>query len=241
MSRRRQGKPGTPPPQGATRVQPEPPPRKRRPQRPLWLASVLALALGGSLILWLSGREPPEEPKKVAEQPVKEPRKAPEPRYDFYQELRKQGSGARLTPEQQAEADRARALLEQPPAAPALPEHPLVVPQPDPVADLTNAVAPATTVPAPENLDSLMRALQVPGQPGFILQAGSWSTAEGAAAARDQLAASGLPASVETGQVGTRTWYRVVVGPYENKQQADADSRRLQGAGFTPLLRRVSP
>ena len=252
-----------PPAQGATRLQPETAPRKRSGNLRLGVAAGLTIGLFAALVLWLEGQRdapaPAAQPGPAAEQKASAPQKPPPPRFDFYQQLTQGGS--ELSPETAA----ATAAPAQPaakpqtasPAAsasrPAPSTAPVPAPSPAPAAvkpAVATAAAPVASVPAAAavpaakaaaesaELSQVLQALQ-PAQPRILLQAGSWSTPERAAAVRDQLAASGLNAAVTTAVVGSKTWYRVQVGPYSDRSQIDAVSQQLRAAGFTPLSLRA--
>ena len=237
-----------PPAQGATRLQPETAPRKRSGNLRLGVAAGLTIGLFAALVLWLEGQRdepaPVAQPAPAAEQKASAPQKPPPPRFDFYQLT--QGNSEALSGQAVPAAEPAAtqpvpasrpAPAEQKPApvasvaAPA----PAAVPAPAP-APAPTAVAPAPRVAVEST--GLSQALQ-PAQPRILLQAGSWSTPERAAAVRDQLAASGLNAAVTTAVVGSKTWYRVQVGPYSDRSQIDAVSQQLRAAGFTPLSLRA--
>lgn len=243
------------PRQGATRVAPEPP-RRRRSRSRRWMAVGAVCAVLLLVLIQQTGKKPAPKPA-VAEAPEeKAPPQPPEPRFEFYQELPAHRVGNDLTPEQRAELDRARALLApQPPvlAAPVaaqavepVAEQALVVTPPAPVAD-NDSGQPQADASSPDarpfegSLNELLETLRVPATTSFVLQAGSWGNPENAEAVRDQLIGRGMSATLETVQVGDKTWYRVLLGPYADKARAEADSRALQAAGFTPLLRRADP
>ena len=54
-----------------------------------------------------------------------------------------------------------------------------------------------------------------------------------------ELSAYGEQAFVEPAQVRGATWYRVRVGPFDRKTDADAAKEKLDGAGLEAALVRV--
>ena len=124
------------------------------------------------------------------------------------------------------------AAAAQPPARAAQP----VAVAPAPAAAVPPAAQPAAAAQPPAATRPATPApAAVPGAARYILQAGSYSSAEQAASVRDKLAQLGLTASVQTGQVGDKTWYRVQTGPFNEGDALNAASQKLQGAGFSPL------
>jgi cell division protein FtsN len=54
----------------------------------------------------------------------------------------------------------------------------------------------------------------------YEIQVGSFKTRSGAEAVNDQLKALGMPGSIRTREVRGDTYFRVRIGPYENKEEA---------------------
>jgi DedD protein len=102
---------------------------------------------------------------------------------------------------------------------PPLPkERPLpksLAPQPAPAARKTDAV-PASTASA-----------QLPGK-GVVYQVQAFTTRAAADARRDRLKTKGFLAFVEVNPANVREKYRLRVGPYTNKREADAVLVRLK-------------
>ncbi|HMO45529.1 MAG TPA: SPOR domain-containing protein [Rubrivivax sp.] len=127
----------------------------------------------------------------------------------------------------------ARAPVQLPPplaqTPPPLPQLPTAQPAP-PVA-----AAPPTAPAAPARADSR------PGAAGlmFFAQAGAFTRADDAAAQRAKLALLGLDAKISEREQAGRTVYRVRVGPFDARAQADAAIDRLQAAGVESTLVRV--
>ena len=115
--------------------------------------------------------------------------------------------------------------LSQTPAAPAMP-----APARPPVAAVPPAPAAVSAKAEPR-----------PGATGmmFFAQAGAFTRADDAAAQRAKLALLGLDAKVSEREQAGRTVYRVRVGPFDARAQADAAIDRLQAAGVDSTLVRV--
>ena len=114
--------------------------------------------------------------------------------------------------------------------APSAPTSPGTAPQ----ATATPAATPASPAPA-------ARAASKPGAAGltFYAQAGAYTRADDAEAQRAKLALMGLDAKVTEREQAGRTVYRVRVGPFEARAQADAAIDKLQAAGVESTLVRV--
>lgn len=70
----------------------------------------------------------------------------------------------------------------------------------------------------------------------FFLQAGSFRKKEDADKVRAQIILLGQSAAVESGTVKEETWYRVLVGPFSNREQLTVAQKQLAGGGFSNLL-----
>ena len=75
-----------------------------------------------------------------------------------------------------------------------------------------------------------------PGQGPYLLQVGSFRSAEDAEGLRAQLTLLGLSARIQTVTVDNNTWHRVRVGPYDSARDADEARRRLQDNGFETMV-----
>jgi cell division protein FtsN len=73
----------------------------------------------------------------------------------------------------------------------------------------------------------------------YFVQAGAFRTAEDAEAQRAKLGLMGINAKVTEREQAGRTVWRVRVGPYQNKGDADKTKERLDGSGFETALVRV--
>jgi DedD protein len=83
----------------------------------------------------------------------------------------------------------------------------------------TAAAAPARTVAAPAR--SAPQTPQSRTYNAYWVQTGSFPTRNQADKAKEILAAKGLTAVIENGDVRGETWYRVRVGPYTSQNEAD--------------------
>jgi cell division protein FtsN len=108
--------------------------------------------------------------------------------------------------------------------------------------------APAVATPAPTaaamptpSAASAARAASKPGASPliFFAQAGAFTRSDDAEAQRAKLALLGMDAKVTEREQAGRTVYRVRVGPFEARPQADAALEKLQAAGVESTLVRV--
>jgi cell division protein FtsN len=112
------------------------------------------------------------------------------------------------------------------PAATGLP--PVAAPGPasrDPAAILSGA--PTVSTPA------------APAAFTYLIQVGAYTRADDAEAQRAKLAMQGFTARVQEREQAGRTVYRVRLGPFDSKAEADALQGKLQGAGIDGQLVRV--
>ena len=73
----------------------------------------------------------------------------------------------------------------------------------------------------------------------YFVQAGAFRTAEDAEAQRAKLSLMGIEAKVTEREQSGRQVYRVRVGPFSNKDEADRQKDRLDAGGFDTALVRV--
>jgi cell division protein FtsN len=73
----------------------------------------------------------------------------------------------------------------------------------------------------------------------FFAQAGAFTRSDDAEAQRAKLALMGMDAKVTEREQAGRTVYRVRVGPFEARAQADSAIEKLQAAGVESTLVRV--
>ncbi|CAD5105755.1 SPOR domain-containing protein [Zestomonas carbonaria] len=211
------------PKRGATRYQA---PKKKPVPGWLWLACGLAI---GGLLMFLMQLEPgrdeikrtkPETAQrplgKPADKPAATPTPTPQqpakPKYDFYT----------LLPESEVIV---------PPEA--VPEKTPPPPTPQELAKADAARAEAALrgeVPPP--LPNAVKAARTQ----YFLQAGSFRKQSDAEGVRAQIALLGQSVKLESGKVREETWYRVLVGPFNNREQLTQAQKQLAGNGFSNLL-----
>jgi cell division protein FtsN len=73
----------------------------------------------------------------------------------------------------------------------------------------------------------------------YLVQAGAFRTPEDAEAQRVKLSLLGMDAKVTEREQSGRTVFRVRVGPYNNKDDAEKTKEKLDGGGFETALVRV--
>jgi cell division protein FtsN len=154
------------------------------------------------------------KPKPATQEPVK-------PKYDFYT----------LLPESEVIVP-AETL---PPSAPA---QPAVTPAEAAKIDAARALAALngeTPPPAPPVAPAPPTA-QAPLSSQFFLQAGSFRRKDDAESLRAQIILLGQDVRVESGRVREETWYRVLVGPFANREQLAVSQKALSANGFSNLL-----
>ncbi|WP_312151407.1 SPOR domain-containing protein [Pseudomonas sp.] len=197
----------------------------------VWLAIGLTV---GAFIVFLMKLEPggddikrakPEQqkPAKVAEtakNTAPTPQQPVKPKYDFYTLLPE--SEVIVPPE---------AVPEKTPPVPAQPVTPVT---PAEAAKIDTARAQAallgqTPPPPPPVIKPAATTL-------FFLQAGSFRKQADADKVRAQIILLGQAVKVESGTVKEETWYRVLVGPFSNREQLTVAQKQLAGAGFSNLL-----
>lgn len=218
------------PKRGASRYQA---PAKKPIPGWLWLAIGLTV---GALIVFLMKLEPGkgDDVKRVKQEAQKtsqqaEANKTPpsptqpvKPKYDFYT----------LLPESEVIVPPEAVPEKTPPAQPTAPLAP-VTPAEAAKIDTVRAQAALnglTPPPAPPVVK------EAPSTTKFFLQAGSFRKQADADKVRAQIILLGQTASVESGTVKDETWYRVLVGPFSNREQLTVAQKQLAGGGFNNLL-----
>ncbi len=108
----------------------------------------------------------------------------------------------------------------------------------DPLGDLAKAKSATGTVAAAAGSTGASTA---GGADPFIylVQAGAFRTPEDAEAQRVKLSLLGMDAKVTEREQSGRTVFRVRVGPYNNKDDAERTKEKLDGGGFETALVRV--
>jgi cell division protein FtsN len=165
------------------------------------------------------------------------------------------------TPEQDAaEAERNKNWDPNGPLAgkPVRPAASAIAPAPQPAAPPAVATAPAKpaapTASAPKSTrdPAAILAGQVPApaaatpstKPGadpftYFVQVGAYARQDDAEQQRARVALMGMTAKVTEREQSGRTMYRVRVGPFDRKEQADAAQEKLAGNGVEAALVRV--
>jgi cell division protein FtsN len=148
------------------------------------------------------------------------------------------------TPEQDAaEAERNKNWDPNAPLAPKGARPPPVAASAPPAQAATPAPASAAARPARDPAAILSgEAVSTPaGSEAFtyLVQVGAFTRTEDAEAQRAKLAMQGFAAKVSEREQAGRMVYRVRLGPFDTKAEADALQSRLQGAGIEGQLVRV--
>ena len=215
------------PKRGASRYQA---PAKKPIPGWVWLAIGLTV---GAFIVFLMKLEPggadiKREKAEAKAAKIAEANKTPpsptapvKPKYDFYT----------LLPESEVIVPNEAVPEKTPPAvapvAPVTPEQAAKIDTARAQAALSGLTPPpappvATAKPAPVTT--------------FFLQAGSFRKQADADKVRAQIILLGQAATVESGTVKDETWYRVLVGPFSNREQLTTAQKQLAGGGFSNLL-----
>ncbi|MFK8330681.1 SPOR domain-containing protein [Pseudomonas sp. BJa5] len=194
----------------------------------MWLAIGLTV---GAFVVFLMKLEPgKDEVKRTKPEQVKaekaaeanktapSPQQPVKPKYDFYTLLPE--SEVIVPPE---------AVPEKTPPVPAQPP---VTPAEAAKIDTARAQAALmgqTPPPAPP-------VIKPAATTQFFLQAGSFRKQADADKVRAQIILLGQAVKVESGTVKEETWYRVLVGPFSNREQLTVAQKQLAGSGFSNLL-----
>ena len=220
-----------PPKRGASRYQA---PKKKPIPGWLWLACGLAI---GAFVVLLMKLEPgddkikrvkPEVAQKAAQKAAAEVAGPVKPKYDFYT----------LLPESEVIVP-PDSMPATPPATPVTPEQAAKIDTARAEAALNGQVPPPpppVAVPAPNTPANATTVAKAPLTTQYFLQAGSFRKQADADKVRAQIILLGQSVKVESGTVKDETWYRVLVGPFSNREQLTGAQKQLAGAGFSNLL-----
>jgi len=195
----------------------------------MWLAAGLTI---GAFIVFLMKLEPgredvkrekPEQQQKAekiaeANKTPPSPQQPVKPKYDFYTLLPE--SEVIVPPE--AVPEKTPPVPAQPPVTPA---EAAKIDTARAQAALNGEVPP----PAPP-------VIKPAATTQFYLQAGSFRKQADADKVRAQIILLGQSVQVESGTVKEETWYRVLVGPFSNREQLTVAQKQLAGSGFNNLL-----
>ncbi|SDV06878.1 SPOR domain-containing protein [Pseudomonas mucidolens] len=204
---------------------------------PGWMWLVIGLTVG-AFIVFLMKLEPGQgdDVKRVKQEQRKakiaEANKTPpsptapvKPKYDFYT----------LLPESEVIVPQ-DAVPEKTLPTPQVPVVPTTPVTPAEAAKIDTARAQAALAgitPPPAPPVATTKAAPVTK---FFLQAGSFPKQADADRVRAQIILLGQSVTVESGTVKEATWYRVLVGPFSNREQLTVAQKQLAGAGFNNLL-----
>jgi cell division protein FtsN len=215
----------------------------------IWFGAGLGLGLLVLLPFFLfSGEEePPEEPPAPAES-------APEPAADPEREKATAPSGSpededpapREEPAPEAKADSPPKEEETEPGyrfytllpnmeveVPEPPAEKAPEPAPEPTREPEKAESGAGGETSPEP------APRPDGGGEFLLQVASFQQPDSAEALKAELALQGLQAKVVDSDLGDKgTWYRVRLGPYAERAEAETVRDRLEEKGLRPMVMR---
>lgn len=109
-------------------------------------------------------------------------------------------------------------------------------PAPDPIGQLiqkTNPSASSSTAVTPVDVSN------VPDPFIYYVQAGAYRTPEEANAQRARMAMAGFESQVSEREQGGKPVYRVRMGPYNARTEAESIEQKLRGQGFDTALVRV--
>jgi len=139
---------------------------------------------------------------------------------------------ADTAPEHEAEASPPQ--LEPAPEVEPEPEMqpaPAAAPVPQPVEDASPSPAPKQAAPTPLPSAAVPEAPAAQPKAGplgsWVVQVGSFSSEQNAVGLRDNLRQGGFTTQVEKVRVDGKTHYRVRVGPFLERDQAEQSRRRL--------------
>ncbi len=79
-----------------------------------------------------------------------------------------------------------------------------------------------------ENKEVEVGKYQIKQNGPYKMQCGSFKTTHKAEVLKAQIAFTGLEAQVQSAKGKSRTWYKVVLGPYPNKRLAEKDKNKLK-------------
>ncbi|GAB6390040.1 SPOR domain-containing protein [Stutzerimonas marianensis] len=191
---------------------------------PGWVWLVCGLVIGG-FIMFLMNLEPGRDevkrnketakPKEQPKRPTQAAGESVKPKYDFYTLLPE--SEVILPPEEPAPT---------PPTPPAA-----VTPEEAAKIDAARAEAALNgqTPPPPPTV------AKAPSTQ-FFLQAGSFRQKAEAERVRAQVILLGQDVRIENVTVRDEVWYRVLVGPYRDRDQLGAAQKTLSASGYSNLL-----
>jgi DedD protein len=159
-----------------------------------------------------SEKPPPPPPPVVSNQSLpEEPAPAP---------------SAAPTPAPSGQPPSARATP-TPPAPPATPQQPASLSSADKPGPSSSTAQPAEPSTAAKSAQTPLTVAEQPAQKGFVVQVGIFTSSENARTLEKKLSVKGIPARIET---------RVVVGPFQDRAEADAVVAQLRDMGFEGMV-----
>ncbi|MBG4731343.1 SPOR domain-containing protein [Pseudomonas aeruginosa] len=200
---------------------------------PGWVWLVAGLAIGG-FIMFLMKLEPGRKAVQRARPDA--------PRPAAVQGKQPQQNGQAQQPAQTQTPAQAKPKYE---FYTLLPESEVVVPPEAVPEKAPPAPPPAERAKADEARAKAALAGQVPpplpnagvaASTQFFLQAGSFRKQSDADRVRAQIILLGQSVNVEAGNVRDETWYRVMVGPFNSRDQLSQAQKTLSSNGFSNLL-----
>lgn len=102
---------------------------------------------------------------------------------------------------------------------------PQAAPAPAPAAPRVSSPAPAATTPQAAARPATSKTVTVTE---FWIQAGSFSSKSRAEDLQRNLAVKGLSSIITLSEVDGKSWYRVRIGPYDAKKDADAWTQKVR-------------
>lgn len=127
--------------------------------------------------------------------------------------------------------------------APTSSPSPATPPAPAVSSSPASAPVPAVAVPAvvdPKAKDPLGDLAKAKTDPfNYFIQTGAFRTEDDAQAQRAKLALGGMDAKVSEREQAGRMVYRVRVGPYDKREEADKIKDKLEASGYDTVVVRV--
>lgn len=204
---------------------------------PGWLWLVIGVTVGAFIVFLMKLGPGGEDVKRVKAEAkaakIAEANKTPpsptapvKPKYDFYT----------LLPESEVLVP-AEAVPEKTPPPVATPIAPVTQEQAAKIdtARAQAALSGLTPPPAPP-VAKPTAPVAAAATTMFFLQAGSFRKQADADKVRAQIILLGQAVNVESGTVKDETWYRVLVGPFSNREQLTTAQKHLASNGFNNLL-----
>lgn len=103
-------------------------------------------------------------------------------------------------------------------------------------AQLINMVGPGTALVRVDVLDSPVKIQTIRSSLDYTLQLGSFSQIENAQLLRDRAAKSFGDVTIAPLQSKETTYYRVHLGTFANRSDAEAQARQVTGAGYSVII-----